>query len=535
LRQTQLDNRNKSGASSGRQLDNRNKYGASSVRQEDNRNKYGDSPVRQQVQVRCQSGETTGTSTVPVRWTMGIMCSKEGGAKSAVSERVGPGTPIRTYRAAGRSRDDTITSPPQIVRHPLNGPFVTRPTTGRDTSLDTTIDTTLSKEETLYNSSGSNERTSSTRSVDSVDLVSPLHVQYGAPTMRTHVREYGIRMGIEEEGKKENTFLYEGTFTVQETSSVEKIEEKTTTAANEWKSMMPRSSTTTPTNDVVPTLVTTRKRRVTNTPPPPPPSSSPSSSSSTTTTAKFSKSPSYRIHTTFDRKHAYIPTLRHSCGSIREYIHRKYLSQVTLGRIHPSLSLKECVHLPPTNNRGRGGSTIDCKMNREHWIATHVLDFFNEISIVFGTIHAGNKCNAETCPCMSAGPRYTYKWADGNVVTTPIKLPASEYIRLLLEWVKEQILNTTLFPTLNSLDAVPQQPEFNLTVNAIFKRLFRVYAHVYHSHYPYICSMNIDKSLNQMFGRFVWFVHEWNLVDERQLAPMKEVMKEIMDRSATKP
>ena len=42
------------------------------------------------------------------------------------------------------------------------------------------------------------------------------------------------------------------------------------------------------------------------------------------------------------------------------------------------------------------------------------------------------------------------------------------------------------------------------------------------------CSINVDRALNKMFGRFVWFVHVWNLVNARQLAPMKEVMEEVI-------
>ena len=230
--------------------------------------------------------------------------------------------------------------------------------------------------------------------------------------------------------------------------------------------------------------------------------------------------------------------LRHARGSTREFIHRKYLSQVTLGRTHPRhLSLKTCVHVPtftvPFSN-GSGPKPV----GREDWIATHVLDFFNEISIVYGTV--AEQCTITTCACMSAGPRYTYKWADGNVVTTPIKLPASEYIRLLLEWVQEQIENTQLFPvspassSTSSTSSEPPaypQPDFDRTVQHIFKRLFRVYAHVYHSHYPYICSINADRALNACFARFCWFIHVWELVDARQLAPLKDVMDEIMLKS----
>ena len=325
--------------------------------------------------------------------------------------------------------------------------------------------------------------------------------------MRTHVRTYGLRTNQEEEHPDEDRGR-----------------------TDSWKDMMPRSSTTTPTQDIVPDLVVKRRRPNTT--------KHPTATATTTTTATATAPTPPRPHTALDRQNCFRPMLRHVRGSTREFIHRKYLSQVTLGRTHPRhVSLKTCVHVPTfTAVTGSGPKPV----TREDWIATHVLDFFNEISIVYGTV--AQQCTITTCACMSAGPRYTYKWADGNVVTTPIKLPASEYIRLLLEWVQEQIENTHLFPvspassstsTSSTSSAPPAypQPDFDRTIQHIFKRLFRVYAHVYHSHYPYICSINVDRALNACFARFCWFIHVWELVDARQLAPLKDVMEEIMLKS----
>ncbi len=48
-------------------------------------------------------------------------------------------------------------------------------------------------------------------------------------------------------------------------------------------------------------------------------------------------------------------------------------------------------------------------------------------------------CTNSTCPMMSAGPKYTYLWADGVTIKTPIKLPACDYINYLMEWVDVQV------------------------------------------------------------------------------------------------
>jgi MOB kinase activator 1 len=48
---------------------------------------------------------------------------------------------------------------------------------------------------------------------------------------------------------------------------------------------------------------------------------------------------------------------------------------------------------------------------------------------------------------MSAGPKYEYLWADGVAVTKPVRVPAREYVDLLMTWIEGQIHNETIFPT----------------------------------------------------------------------------------------
>jgi MOB kinase activator 1 len=81
---------------------------------------------------------------------------------------------------------------------------------------------------------------------------------------------------------------------------------------------------------------------------------------------------------------------------------------------------------------------------------------------------------------MSAGPKYEYLWADGQSVKTPLKVSASEYIDYLMTWVENQLNNEHLFPT---QIGVMFPKNFSATIKVIFKRLFRVYAHIYHTHF----------------------------------------------------
>jgi MOB kinase activator 1 len=56
-------------------------------------------------------------------------------------------------------------------------------------------------------------------------------------------------------------------------------------------------------------------------------------------------------------------------------------------------------------------------------------------------------CTIESCPVMSAGPKYEYLWADGTNVKQPLKVSAAEYIEYLMTWVENQLNNETIFPS----------------------------------------------------------------------------------------
>ena len=70
----------------------------------------------------------------------------------------------------------------------------------------------------------------------------------------------------------------------------------------------------------------------------------------------------------------------------------------------------------------------------EEWLAVNTIEVYNEINLLYGVL--AEFCTVETCPLMSAGPKYEYLWADGANVKTPLKVSASEYIDFLMTWVE---------------------------------------------------------------------------------------------------
>jgi len=153
------------------------------------------------------------------------------------------------------------------------------------------------------------------------------------------------------------------------------------------------------------------------------------------------------------------------------------------------------------------------------WLAVNSVDFFNQINMLYGTIT--EFCTPQECPVMSAGPKYEYHWADGANVKQALKVSAPQYVDYLMVWVQGQLDDEAIFPSKIGM-AFPKN--FLPIVKNIFKRLFRVYAHIYHSHFTKIISLGEEAHLNTSFKHFIYFIQEFQLIDKKELAPLQELI-----------
>ena len=128
------------------------------------------------------------------------------------------------------------------------------------------------------------------------------------------------------------------------------------------------------------------------------------------------------------------------------------------------------------------------------------------------------KANLECC-------RFEYLWKDTKEYKSPAKLPAPEYIDMLMSWVEEQLNDASMFPTQEN---APYPRNFQTIVKNIFRRLFRVYAHVYYSHFDKIVNLGAEAHLNSCFKHFILFVTEFDLVDAREQEPLKDLIKNLI-------
>ncbi|CAG8434710.1 7796_t:CDS:2 [Diversispora eburnea] len=100
-------------------------------------------------------------------------------------------------------------------------------------------------------------------------------------------------------------------------------------------------------------------------------------------------------------------------------------------------------------------------------------------------------------------------------------LAVNKYIDNLMEWVQNQLNDENLFP---SKIGVPFPKNFQSSVKVIFKRLFRVYAHIYLSHFPAIIALGEEAHLNTSFKHFIYFVQEFQLIEKKELQPLTELI-----------
>ncbi|CAA0807151.1 MOB kinase activator-like 1A, partial [Striga hermonthica] len=173
-------------------------------------------------------------------------------------------------------------------------------------------------------------------------------------------------------------------------------------------------------------------------------------------------------------------------------------------------NLREAVKLPP-------GEDLN------EWLAVNTVDFFNQANILYATIT--EFCTPATCPKMSAGSKYEYRWADGVTIKKPIVVSAPKYVEYLMNWIEAQLDNETIFP---QKLGVPFPPNFQDVVKTILRRLFRVYAHIYHSHFQKVLSLKEEPHLNTCFKHFVLFTWEFGLIDKAELAALQEIVEPIV-------
>lgn len=205
-----------------------------------------------------------------------------------------------------------------------------------------------------------------------------------------------------------------------------------------------------------------------------------------------------------DRTKTFKPRRKNEPGNQR-YDLQKLAAEVLKSSL-PAGNLREAVKVPD------GYEASD-------WISVNVVDLFNQVNLIYGSMCDG--CTPQSCPVMCASAKYEYLWADGDRHKTPIKVSAPKYVELLMDWTDRQLSSESIFPTIPG-NKFPDN--FRSVVKTIMRRLFRVYAHIYHSHLDEIVACGAQAHLSTCFRHFIYFGNEFNLLPPKELEPLKDVI-----------
>jgi len=200
-------------------------------------------------------------------------------------------------------------------------------------------------------------------------------------------------------------------------------------------------------------------------------------------------------------------------------------------------------------------------VDQGEWLALNIFEFFDMLNRFYGVVQ--EFCTPRSCPSMSAGPGLDYTWLDAQ--KKPMRLPAPTYIEYVLQWISNRINDESIFPTkangtttataatpsamlpnsaprssggssneswLGKDGGFPQQ--FEQTCRGIYKQMFRVFAHIYHTHFDKILHMSLEAHFNSLFVHFIHFSRTFSLLDQRDIEPLRALIDNFEEQGLFK-
>ncbi|KAF8195378.1 Mob1/phocein [Pholiota molesta] len=144
------------------------------------------------------------------------------------------------------------------------------------------------------------------------------------------------------------------------------------------------------------------------------------------------------------------------------------------------------------------------------WVAVNIFDFYTNLNEFYGVI--AETCTQHTCPTMSGGSALNYVWTHQG--GKQAMLPAPTYIDYVMTSIQNLIDDENIFPTKSNQTF---HPSFPATVRTVYRQLLRVFAHIYHAHYPQILHLRSEPHFNSLFAHFLAFGREYELLEVRDI------------------
>lgn len=160
----------------------------------------------------------------------------------------------------------------------------------------------------------------------------------------------------------------------------------------------------------------------------------------------------------------------------------------------------------------------------DEWLALKTREICDELSLLSGAFD--HVCTDSSCPKMCAGP-LEYRWADGVSYTQATRMPAPRYVGHLLSWVDFHLADETFCPV---QPGTPFPDGYMKELRGQYKMLFRIFAHLAHSHGKEIVAEACDAHFKFCFTHFMLTVREFDLVEDSELAPLVDLIAQCLEQ-----
>ncbi|PFH49943.1 hypothetical protein AMATHDRAFT_146479, partial [Amanita thiersii Skay4041] len=148
------------------------------------------------------------------------------------------------------------------------------------------------------------------------------------------------------------------------------------------------------------------------------------------------------------------------------------------------------------------------------WVAVNIYDFYTNLNEFYGVIT--ECCTQQSCPTMSGGPALHYTWISHT--GKPMALSAPTYIDSVMSSLQKLVEDENIFPAKTSTFCHQQfHPSFPTTIKNIYRQLLRVFAHIYHAHFPQVLNIRAEPHFNSLFAHFLAFGREYDLLDVKDI------------------
>ena len=209
----------------------------------------------------------------------------------------------------------------------------------------------------------------------------------------------------------------------------------------------------------------------------------------------------------------------------------------------------------------------DADEELNEWLARHTVDFLDAAALLQGAL-SHQFCTPGSCPAMRAGPRHEYLWAEPEIPggggggggggreaasssssssgappppssrkkkQLPSRLPARDYAAALFSWADALLACPHAFP---QAKGEPFPPAFKSQIlQPLYRRLARVFAHLYHAHWPHVADPRVlgaAAHLNTVFKHYVAFGREHGLLPEDDLDPVRPLVEALLPKKKPK-